>query len=683
MQHQYERLDIDGKPFRLIRLLQGFTGEIECEVFQANLDDDALISYEALSYTWGTMEKLKSISLNGSTFPVTYNLWAALSELRHQGRDRILWIDAISIDQENIPERGQQVQQMAEIYCKADEVLIWLGYATHETNMIMDAMQQLQKRSNHISIKLQKSEPQFRKVWDDVSFDLSHRQGISQTQLRTAMQALLERDWFRRIWVLQEVANARRAAIVCGSKSVSARIFAAMPSLLRIGAPAHAEAVLHLFPYVCTQTPRSSSRSLETLLHDFRRSKATDPRDMIYALLGMSNDAYKTNELRADYSKSLREAIASTAVFILGLGTPEYFERYLPPLQDPWELLSQFQNLLSKPAPEQLLDWILQDRVSDHENLTRREKGDFHLGIALREHLLEHMALVDSVEDIKSFLDKCYSDDKMAPGCGFALVTAIRMGHSGVTNALVKHKFFDINAKDSRSQTALMYAVQTDFKTAHTLLELEGMNNMAIDANLTNKQGDTVLESAIERAIYTNDYSIVGLLIRKKGLRPSLTVPPKLLFSMTAEAREKLTDKLMEPLSDDLASIDTNDYDWLGGMAVKFQRNVNEGLIAMEEASLKPSPSSTDKRNREQGRLASTSDARPGEATVNPRILFSVDFSGTKVPLTNRETEAADAVTSGDGSEALFISALRDATQRILETERRKASPNGRHEDET
>lgn len=98
----------------------------------------ALDTYEALSYTWGPMQKHGIILLNSVEWPVMKNLLAALKRLRHRSKPRKLWIDQLCIDQSNNDERGQQVKLMAKIYSLAEDVLVWLGdgpddnYKNHE-----------------------------------------------------------------------------------------------------------------------------------------------------------------------------------------------------------------------------------------------------------------------------------------------------------------------------------------------------------------------------------------------------------------------------------------------------------------------------------------------------------------------------------------------------------------------
>jgi hypothetical protein len=51
------------------------------------------------------------------------NLYSALLYLRQPQKERVLWIDAICINQEDIQERNSQVQMMKRIYMAATRVI--------------------------------------------------------------------------------------------------------------------------------------------------------------------------------------------------------------------------------------------------------------------------------------------------------------------------------------------------------------------------------------------------------------------------------------------------------------------------------------------------------------------------------------------------------------------------------
>src|SRR4051794_38739048 len=79
--------------------------------------------YEALSYVWGSPLDPEHISFNGHEgFPVTRNLFIALKYLRFPDRERVLWVDALCINQKDVSERNEQVRLMGEVYGRASEV---------------------------------------------------------------------------------------------------------------------------------------------------------------------------------------------------------------------------------------------------------------------------------------------------------------------------------------------------------------------------------------------------------------------------------------------------------------------------------------------------------------------------------------------------------------------------------
>ncbi|CCD43150.1 hypothetical protein BofuT4_P069900.1 [Botrytis cinerea T4] len=133
------------------------------------------------------------------------------------------------------------------------------------------------------------------------------------------MRLILDRPWFRRIWILQEVANARRSTTVhCGNKSISATIFSRFPALIALTPAIHCQSVLDIMPGISrNESWLAQGQKLQTLIVKFRESEATDDRDKIYALLGMSSDAHRSNILNSNYDKSSQQVIREAVSFIL------------------------------------------------------------------------------------------------------------------------------------------------------------------------------------------------------------------------------------------------------------------------------------------------------------------------------------------------------------------------------
>jgi Heterokaryon incompatibility protein (HET) len=73
---------------------------------------------------------------------VTQNLYVALSYLQDQDIPRIIWVDAVCINQSDDVEKSLQLRLMAEIYAKASRVIVWLGEAYSASNEALEAIRQ-------------------------------------------------------------------------------------------------------------------------------------------------------------------------------------------------------------------------------------------------------------------------------------------------------------------------------------------------------------------------------------------------------------------------------------------------------------------------------------------------------------------------------------------------------------
>ncbi|OQV09929.1 hypothetical protein CLAIMM_14002 [Cladophialophora immunda] len=122
----YDSFTIGSAEIRIIEVMPGEPDEgIVCRIRKVALAED--IQYEALSYAWSDPEKVSEIDIENHRCKVTVNLALALRRLRHRDTSRVLWVDAICINQEEYQEKSRQVGMMAEIYGRASQVLTWLG----------------------------------------------------------------------------------------------------------------------------------------------------------------------------------------------------------------------------------------------------------------------------------------------------------------------------------------------------------------------------------------------------------------------------------------------------------------------------------------------------------------------------------------------------------------------------
>ncbi|KAK2736939.1 heterokaryon incompatibility protein [Colletotrichum kahawae] len=188
----YTVLDPTKREVRLLRLLAGNEADgISCELHTTSLDGPD--EYEALSYVWGSASDTRTITVQQTAQTVTVNLEVALRYLRYPDRTRMLWVDDICIDQENVQERNQQVQWMSEIYSSAAQVVVWLGPAT---SMGFHAMAIIQKYADDSELH-----------WPDAKYDIAQSFQI---------YGFLHNEWWSRVWTVQEAVLAKQVTYHCG-----------------------------------------------------------------------------------------------------------------------------------------------------------------------------------------------------------------------------------------------------------------------------------------------------------------------------------------------------------------------------------------------------------------------------------------------------------------------------------
>ncbi|KAF5965016.1 4-hydroxyacetophenone monooxygenase [Fusarium bulbicola] len=197
----YRYAQLPTNSIRLLRLLphQDEHPPIECQLFNCALENSGSCRpYEALSYVWGSDLKPESILIDACDLPIGENLFAALLQLRDRSIKRIIWIDAIYINQQDTKEKGHQVQSMAKIYATATRVFVWLGKAVPNIDQSFEATR---------------------------IAGFTAKQPTSTAKTKTTILRVLIAPWFRRIWVLQEVAAARHIVVKCGHAEIDGYAF--------------------------------------------------------------------------------------------------------------------------------------------------------------------------------------------------------------------------------------------------------------------------------------------------------------------------------------------------------------------------------------------------------------------------------------------------------------------------
>jgi hypothetical protein len=266
---RYEPLDPSVDSIRLLELEPAENPQIlRCRIIHVPFRNRP--KYEALSYTWGSPELTGTILLNGTPMAIRPNLHDALLALRRDHKPRLIWADAICIDQSNLAERERQVRFMDSIYARAARVLIWLGEADQ---MIQTAFK-------------------------------SDLENLEESERHTFCSWICGHKYWTRLWIIQEVTPSQDLRVFIGRHSEKWEAF--LESLSQ-----HAgkyDELSHQMRIIKNLDQKRRGRlgdtsRLEKLLEDFRYAECQEPRDRIYGLLGLAHDC-QDQSIKADYTKS-------------------------------------------------------------------------------------------------------------------------------------------------------------------------------------------------------------------------------------------------------------------------------------------------------------------------------------------------------------------------------------------
>ncbi len=267
-------------------------------------------NYEALSYTCGTDTAVAPILIDDLVALVRYNLFQALKHLRSSTEQRVLWIDALCIDQSNIDERESQVSQMTQIYSNARGVVVWLQESDEYTDSAMDCLAEITPQAKLLEENATSPQKLYN-VWVDLFSSLHARSDSDKVFLGLCI--LLRAPWWSRVWTLQEIVLAREATIQVGHKNISwecleiaSKLCTAHQVHTHLQRPAEWSAgykTLHSYlPSLLVkadtirnmrQQERKNKRPLSQMVELSLSRHASDPRDKIYGVLGLVENGCK------------------------------------------------------------------------------------------------------------------------------------------------------------------------------------------------------------------------------------------------------------------------------------------------------------------------------------------------------------------------------------------------------
>lgn len=316
----YEYLDPAQHKIRILRLLPGSHHDpIKCTLHTAHLSDDP--DYEALSYAWGNLNGSRStIRVDENEVGITLNLEAAIRRLRRETQHRDLWVDALCINQADDKEKSHQVRQMWLVFSKMEQGIVWLGdYVEENDDAGYDSgdteITTLTRNEVNLAFRL----VEFMASGQHAPGNNEDHEDTGKPKMSAEMMAaaapalhkLMQVAWWQRIWTVQEFILPKQAILVYGTQHISR-------ATMILGCQASLD---HFFTRCCG-FPDGSLRSywdkLDSIrcimrngkyddyifweaLNMFRERGASNPKDRVYALLGLGSD------LQPDYTLSLEE----------------------------------------------------------------------------------------------------------------------------------------------------------------------------------------------------------------------------------------------------------------------------------------------------------------------------------------------------------------------------------------
>jgi hypothetical protein len=280
---------------RLVKLLPSSNrdGLIQCELLEVRLYQRE--RYEALSYCWGDHHEVKRIECNGQVLEIRENLEQALRFLRAKSKPRVLWVDALCINQQDTSEKADQVPLMRSIYSRAERTLIWLGQPgdRHDRRPSTFLRLSLVFGLNTLSRFLDRSSCPTVMALDLTTGRRVNLFGFS-SQFYLSLISILQRPWFRRAWVVQEVTVSPTIALIWDQMEYDwDSLVYALKSMSSLRFPlAFISSMQHIAAIEAERLRyRDGSVSLLGALMRHKRTRATDQRDKVFSFTGLVDES--------------------------------------------------------------------------------------------------------------------------------------------------------------------------------------------------------------------------------------------------------------------------------------------------------------------------------------------------------------------------------------------------------
>ncbi|KAF1953838.1 hypothetical protein CC80DRAFT_131627 [Byssothecium circinans] len=219
-----------------------------------------------------------------------------------------LGIDQICIDQKNFAERMQQVRLMRAIYQRAQNTVIWLGpdeSSVREAFSLVNDLYQLSRVPQRNERRpLAQGQP---------LAEIMTQPPPEEDKRWASLSRFLDLPWFERCWIIQEVVVSQGdPVILCGGHQT---LWSRVKESLEWVAQTHARLLnterMRLVKGIFELTSTKDVWELQSLLHSTRSFQAKDPRDKVFALLGLAGESRAPDHwpkaLMPNYDRSTRD----------------------------------------------------------------------------------------------------------------------------------------------------------------------------------------------------------------------------------------------------------------------------------------------------------------------------------------------------------------------------------------
>jgi hypothetical protein len=286
---------------------------ISCRLEEVRLSAKPI--YKAVSYTWGEPVLSDSICINGRPMRVRYNLFTALLYLRHTSHTQTLWIDALTINQNDISERNQQVRIIGQIYKGAFLTIVWLREENESDIHALKIIKLCNVLAKDNSIT---TEAKYHRISDSIFKD-----DPSNTEnILTSLRAIFTSRWLGRLWIVQEFALSPHVIMCCGDKVFLPRGLTLLHLVWRQLRPRVQTSNCYLFTEAITKVnsllhmrntaqERSALNLGDLLLLTVGICEATEPLDSVFALLSLIKPGDST--LQPDYNLTAAQVFSAAA----------------------------------------------------------------------------------------------------------------------------------------------------------------------------------------------------------------------------------------------------------------------------------------------------------------------------------------------------------------------------------